>query len=107
MKAMDQGSTALNGSWTHSFEEDQAGVRVYRPTHSFAFPLSRGGRETLDFSDDGRLVESAPGPDDRPRSTASRWTALGMNRFRLGGTTPGRVIEVIEATPDVLKLRFL
>ena len=109
MESMNQDTAGLNGNWTHSFEEDVAGVLVYRPTHSFTFPLSRGGRESLVFSNDGQLVESAPGPDDRSRSTASSWTALGMNRFSLGGTAaaPGRVIEVIEATPDVLKLRFL
>jgi len=48
-----------------------------------------------------------PGPDDRPRDTAGRWTALGMNRFRLGGTAgaPDRVIEVVEQTPAILKIR--
>ena len=109
MASMNQDTAGLNGSWTHSFEEDEAGVLVYRPTHSFAFPPSRRGRETLDFSVDGQVVESAPGPDDRPSSTAVPRTALGMNRFSLGGTAaaPGRVIEVLESTPDVLKLRFL
>lgn len=108
MESMNQGAAALSGSWTHSFEEDVAGVQVYRPTHSFAFPPSRQGRETLDFSADGQVTEGAPGPDDRPVSTAAPRTALGMNRFSLGGSAaaPGRVIEVIESTPDVLKLRF-
>ena len=114
MNSMEQqpggpsGLTGVSGSWTHSFEEDVAGVQVYRPTDSFAFPPSRVGRATLDFSGDGQVAEGAPGPDDRPRSTPGRWTALGMNRYSLGGSAaaPGRVIEVIEATPHVLKLRF-
>ena len=108
MKSMQQESAGLVGAWTHSFEEDEAGVLVYRPTSTFAFPPSRRGRETLDFTDDGQVAEGAPGPDDRSRSTPGRWTALGMNRYSLGGTAaaPGRVIEVVEATPDVLKLRF-
>lgn len=98
----------LQGSWTHSYEEDQGNVLVYRPTHSFAFPPARG-RETLEFGEGGKLIEWRPGPDDRPRDTAGRWTALGMNRFRLGGTAdaPGRVIEVVMHTPEVLKIRKL
>lgn len=107
MKRMDQGVAPIGGSWTHSFEEDEAGVLVYRPTDTFTFPPSRRGRETLEFGEGGELTERTPGPDDRPRDTASRWTALGMNRVRLGGTadTLGRVIEIVEHTPEILKIR--
>jgi hypothetical protein len=103
---MDQ--TPLRGSWTHSHEEDQGDILIYRPTHSFAFPPSRG-RETLEFGEGGELTKKAPGPDDRSRTGVSRWTALGMNRFRLEGIadTPGQVIEVVEYTPEILKIRKL
>jgi hypothetical protein len=99
----------IQGSWTHSFEEDQGDVLVYRPTYSFAFPPARRGRETLEFGEGGALTERTPGPDDRLRDTAGRWTALGMNRFRLGDTAdaPGRVIEVVEHTPAILKIRMV
>jgi hypothetical protein len=101
---MNQAS--IQGSWTHSYEEDQGDILVYRPTHSFAFPPARG-RETLEFGEGGVLTELTPGPDDRPRKAVARWTALGMNRFQLGGTadTPGRVIEVVEHSPEILKIR--
>lgn len=101
---MNQAS--IQGSWTHSFEEDQGDVLVYRPTHAFTFPPARG-RETLEFGEGGELTKRAPGPDDRPRETAGHWKALGMNRFQLGGreNAPGRVIEVVEHTPDILKIR--
>ena len=46
---MNQAS--IQGSWTHSFEEDQGDVLVYRPTHAFAFPPARRGRETLEFGE--------------------------------------------------------
>jgi hypothetical protein len=93
---------ALGGSWLHSFEEDEAGgVQVYRP-QDFAFPPSRRGRESLDFSVPGQVAMGAPGPDDRPRSATSGLTALGMNRYQLGD---GRVIEVVEARPELLKVR--
>lgn len=101
---MNQGS--IQGSWTHSFEEDLGGVLVYRPTNSFAFPPARG-RETLQFDEAGGMTEGMPGPDDGPRHSAGGWTALGMNRFRLGGSmgSPDRVIEVVELTPEILKIR--
>jgi hypothetical protein len=94
---------ALSGRWMHSFEEDEGDVRVYRPAQSFTFPPSRGGRETLEFGMPGQVVTGMPGPDDRPRHTTTGLTALGMNRYRLGE----KVVEVVEATPETLKLRFV
>jgi hypothetical protein len=96
----------LVGEWTHSFEEDEPGVRVYRPAGSFPFPPARW-RETLTFHEDGTCSVSQPGRDDRPREVPARWSALGMNRFRLLGedATSSRVIEVIESTEEVLKIR--
>jgi hypothetical protein len=97
----------LQGSWTHSHEEDQGDVLVYRPTNSFAFPPARG-RETLEFGAGGQLTEHMPGPDDRSRAASGGWTALGMNRYRLDGTNnAGRVIEVVEHTPEILKIRLI
>ncbi len=107
MKTMNQDAAPFHGSWTHSFEEDEPGVRVYRPTHSYAFPAGRRRRETLEFSDDGQLTALAPGPDDRPLARpAQQLTPLGMNRYAVGGTAaaPKQVIEVVEATFDKLKL---
>ncbi len=107
MKAMSSPANVKPaGRWRHSFEEDQSGVEVYRPADSFAFPPARRGREILEFGEGGALTMGAPGPDDRPQSVSGRWTALGMNQFRLeGGTQPARTIEVIESTPDILKIR--
>jgi hypothetical protein len=110
MSEMNQGAAPPSGSWTHSFEEDEpGGVLIYRPTHSFAFPPTRAGRDTIVFGEAGQLSQLAPGPDDRPRASPGSWTALGMNRFALGGTAgaPGQVIEVIEANQGVLKIRKL
>ncbi|MDN2708210.1 hypothetical protein O0880_02105 [Janthinobacterium sp. SUN118] len=104
-----------SGSWTHSFEEDAGGIEVYRPTATFAFPPSRKGRKVLEFGtgektgEEGAatLTAMSPGPDDRPRAgAADRLVPLGMGRYGLGGTAaaPQEVLEIIEATPDILKL---
>jgi len=98
-----------SGSWTHSYEEDEGAIRVYRPTDSFAFPPTRAGRETLQFRANGELIRQVPGPDDRPHDSASHWSALGGNRVGLGGMpgAPEAVFEIIEYRSDVLKLRKL
>lgn len=97
-----------SGSWTHSFEEDEDGVEVYRPTATFAFPASRKGRRVLDFNlESSTLTAMLPGPDDRPRAgPATRLIALGMNRYALGGTpeAPQDVIEIVEAEAGILML---
>lgn len=108
MKSPPWENVSLKGKWRHSFEEDTPGVTVYRQADSFAFPPARRGRETLEFGEAGALTLGAAGPDDRQRETPGRWVALGMNRFRLGGETqPARTIEVVEITPDILKVRAL
>ena len=96
-------SSSLSGNWTHSFEEDEGGcpgvpsLAVHSP-----FPPSRRGRETLEFSQSGQVDSGMPGADDRRQHTTSSVVPMGMNRFRIGD---GRVIEVIESGPDVLKVK--
>ncbi len=94
------------GSWTHSFEEDEAGVEVYRPTDAFPFPPGRKGREVLRFAtgDDGEpaVTSLLPGPDDRPRAApAATLRALGGGRYAWGAD---KELEIVEATPGILKL---
>lgn len=76
--------------WTHSFEEDTDGVEVYRPSATFAFPPSRRGRKVLQFSGGGdqpvAVAALRPGPDDRPHAA------------------PPPAIDIIEATPAILRL---
>lgn len=95
----------ISGSWTHSFEEDEAGVEVYRPTATFAFPPSRRGRQVLEFSggEGGDTVTSlAPGPDDRPRAApGGALRALGEGRY---ADDAGKVLEIIDATPAMFRL---
>ncbi|MGK5025800.1 hypothetical protein [Janthinobacterium sp. RB2R34] len=94
-----------NGSWTHSFEEDEAGFEVYRPTATFAFPPGRKGRQALEFGlADGvtGVTFLAPGPDDRPHvAPGGALHALGQGRY---ADDMGRVLEIVEATPAILKL---
>lgn len=108
-------TTALpSGSWTHSFEEDADGIEVYRPTATFAFPPSRKGRKVLEFGapagtmaqGEATLTSMAPGPDDRPRAgPVTRLVPLGMGRYALSDAGGAQdVIDIVEATPDMLRL---
>ena len=110
-------TTALpSGSWTHSFEEDADGIAVYRPTATFAFPPSRKGRKVLDFGaptgamaqGEATLTSMAPGPDDRPRAgPATRLRPLGLGRYALSDPAGAQdVIDIVEATPEVLRLSW-
>lgn len=92
---------SLSGAWTHSFEEDQGEIQVYRPSDSFHFPPSRRPRETLEFDGAGQVVIGRPGPGDRLQRASSSLTPLGMNRFRIAD---GRTLEIIEAGSDILRL---
>ncbi len=98
----DTPGAPVTGSWTHSFEEDDDDVEVYRPTLDYPFPPSRRGRRRLDFAGDD-VVESAPGAADKPVPTAS---------FQSGGQgswhdpvpeQPG--FQILEATPEMLRIR--
>ncbi|MGK5020156.1 hypothetical protein [Janthinobacterium sp. LB2P10] len=103
-----------SGSWTHSFEEDADGIEVYRPSATFVFPPSRKGRKVLEFGGatgamaggEASMTSMSPGPDDRPRAgPATRLRPLGMGRYILGdGVGTQDVIDIVEATPEVLRL---
>lgn len=101
MSAPDDRSP-VQGSWTHSFEEDASGIEVYRPTGTFPFPPARRGRERLTFDGD-QVIVSVPGPDDRtrPRATLGR---CGPSEFR-EPSHGAEGFEIVEATSDVLRIR--
>jgi hypothetical protein len=75
--------TELHGQWTHSHEEDEPEILVFRPA-SWNFPPSRG-RRSFHLRPDGSLETGAPGPDDRTRVRNGCWRLL-----------PGDILELIE-----------
>ena len=99
---MGSAEQAMAGSWTHSFEEDTAGVQVFRRTGTYPFPRSRRPRDMLDFGA-AQSTTVLPGPDDKPQATSVPLTPLGMQRYRLGD---GREIEVLDAGADVLRIKI-
>ncbi|MED5593880.1 hypothetical protein [Janthinobacterium sp. P210006] len=52
------------------------------------------------------MTSMAPGPDDRPRAgPVARLRPLGMGRYAVEDAAGKQdVIDIVEATPDVLRL---
>ena len=61
---------------------DSAGKQSFVVSAAEAAP-TRGGREILRFSEDGRFVMSLPGPDDRPRTYEGAWSRADERTVRL------------------------
>ncbi|GIF53505.1 hypothetical protein DFJ67_4588 [Asanoa ferruginea] len=100
---------ALFRRWVHVREEDAAGVRVYRPADR-PLPPARG-REGIEFRDDGTFADLRPGPTDAPVASVGHWTAPSRTRLNLayppGARSTGAPTgyEIVELTPDLLRLR--
>ena len=101
---------ALYRRWVHSFEEDSGAIAVYRP-QSFAFPPARG-RDGLEFTSDGRLVEWRIGRGDASEGVEGRWQAQGPDLLIVSRgsamTSDANVestLDIVELNDDVLKVR--
>ena len=100
---------ALFRRWVHVREEDAAGVRVYRPADR-PLPPARG-RDGIEFRSDGTFADLRPGPTDAPVASVGRWTAPARGRVALtyppGARSAGAPTgyEIVELTPDLLRLR--
>ena len=96
-------SAHVFGRWLFSHEE--GGARVFRPRGT-PFPPSRRPREGLDINADGTFRAYAPGAGDAPAAADGRWTEAGGDRLQLAyADGRERVLEIVEAAPDTLKIR--
>ncbi|KFF58952.1 hypothetical protein JF66_14730 [Cryobacterium sp. MLB-32] len=102
----DHASGLPVGEWTHSHEEDEPGVLVYRRAESFPFPPTRGGRDSLRVDGSGQITALTPGPDDRPRPMGIRVLSDGSHADGShDDTAPADTMEIVESTDTVLKIR--
>ena len=97
---------ALHQQWVHSHEEDTATETVYRPA-SFAFPRSRG-RSAMALKPDGGLVETGPGPTDRPQESQGTWKLEDNDTLSIhekGKQKPNRTMKIVSLDQDRLVVR--
>ncbi|MGI4743329.1 MAG: hypothetical protein ACRYG7_49895 [Janthinobacterium lividum] len=98
----------LTQTWRHSQEEDQGAMQVYRPA-SYAFPPARG-REGYTFAPGGQLTKLAIAPTDGTLPLPGHWRWVSARALHLTFEDPSQQdcrLEVLELTPDVLKVRIL
>jgi hypothetical protein len=103
-KNMDR--NALHQNWVHSHEEDTATETVFRPA-SFSFPPSRG-RSAMALKPDGGLVETGPGPTDRPQESQGTWTLEDngtLSIYEKGKKKPKRTMKILALDRNRLVLR--
>lgn len=97
--------SVLNGSWSHSHEEDRDDVQVFRPG-DHAFPPSRG-RTGFTLRADGTAGVGSPGPDDRGASSEGGTWKLEGDVLDVRGPGWAATYEVVTADQDHLELRPL
>jgi hypothetical protein len=92
--------------WVHSHEEDTDTEMVFRPA-TFNFPRSRG-RKAFELRQDGTLLESGPGPTDRPLQTEGTWKVEDEDRlafYMAQKAEPQRVMRILSADKDRLVVK--
>ena len=75
---------------------------IFRPAEH-ELPPARG-RTALELREDGELVESTPGPVDRPEESTGSWQLGDDDVLVLRGSAGSRGHRVLAAEPDRLVL---
>ncbi|WP_225986548.1 hypothetical protein [Rufibacter sp. LB8] len=102
----DLPESAYGRTWLHSYEEDSADVRTYRP-NSFDFPPSRG-RTGFIVKKEGDFIRLAIAPTDGLEEQPGTWQATGKKQLQVKFNSPKHgteELELISVSPEVLKVR--
>lgn len=92
--------------WTHSREEDQGDILIYRP-NDYSFPPARG-REGLEFNENGEFLHFSIGSVDRSLAVPGRWSIQQTNVVEiqfLDRSIPSYVLTILECNEQLLKVR--
>jgi hypothetical protein len=89
--------------WVHVREQDEPGVRVYRPA-GHPVPPARG-RDGIEFRPDGTVIHYSPGPTDAPVGRASGWRAAGPTALVIRSGGDEKRYDILTVTDDLLRLR--
>ena len=94
--------------WTHSQEEDQGDILVYRP-NDYSFPPARG-REGLEFKENGEFISYQIGPTDRSLAVSGRWSIQQKNVVEIqfpNQSLSSYTLTILECDEQILKGRKL
>lgn len=92
--------------WTHSREEDQGDILVYRPS-DYPFPPARG-REGIELRENGEFIHYQIGATDRNLAVPGQWSVQETNvlkvQFPNQSAAPYR-LTILECSDQILKVR--
>lgn len=97
-------SADLYQHWMHSYEEDDANVKMYRPA-SYSFPPSRG-REGFEIKKDGTFIKYAIGANDAPQKIQGKWKAKKRDTIEVTLDDPAEkpyTIKILSVNAGQLK----
>lgn len=97
---------ALNQQWVHSHEEDTEREKVFRPSN-YRFPPSRG-RTGFALKPEGVVVETGPGPTDRPQEARGSWKMVDDDTlafYEKGRAKPKRTMKILSLVKDKLVVK--
>lgn len=92
----------------HVFEEDSAGIRVYRPSSLGAKLPPSHGREVYEILPDNAFVLHTFGPADRPIAYPGRWEKVDEKRIRVQFEDKGVedfYLQIIDHSADRLLVK--
>lgn len=96
----------FNKHWVHSFEEDTADIKVYRPV-TYNFPLARG-REGFEVKENNTFILYTIGPADESKKVEGKWSNTGKNMIQAGFTSSDVApysIEILQVSDTLLTIR--
>jgi len=105
-EATDAPLKQLEGTWLHSYEEDDENVQVYRP-NTYAFPPARG-RTGFAFDRAGLFTQYDIAPTDGLEGRPGTWKMDGDRTILVSledKKDPDYRLEIVSLTGDVLKVR--
>jgi len=92
--------------WTHSREEDQGDILVYRP-NDYPFPPARG-REGLEFRENGEFIRYQIGPTDSSLAVPGQWIVKDTNIVEVqfpNQSALSYTLTILECNEQILKVR--
>lgn len=101
-------SQELYKKWIHSYEEDSAGYKVYRPA-SYNFPPSRG-RRGLEILPENGFILYEIAPADGHQKVKGSWASPTANSLQVklsGKRAEDFIMQILEYSEDKLVLKFV
>lgn len=91
--------------WVHSYEEDTATEKVFRPS-AFNFPRSRG-RKGFELNSDGTSMDRGIGPTDRPLQTSGTWRIEDdkIAFYQESESLPIQILHIVSVETDRLVIK--